>query len=642
MGRQMRMSAVVSLCLAVMAAVGGAAAADLGGGEATAVDAKPSVDLGSDDVVAAAPQPGMLAKDRAASMVTLDPEDAGAGADLGEALQGLAGVHVESLGGLGKLATMSIRGSSGNQVAVFMDGIRLSGGTGSVDLSNYPLRHFSRVEVVRGSAGAQYGDAAVGGVVNLVTPRAKPGAWGSLTTRGGLFTGRERGGALDVLELSTVFGQGAESWQGVGSVQGLWSNGKFLFEPDADLGLSGRDQVRRNNGVASLGALLKGSWFPSDTWELYGLADLYAADKEIPGLVSFPTPRASQHDRRFMAAAGVRAALPFGPDAQVDGRVSFLARETDFRDPGGGTTGFPLDIQNDDRTFAQEFSVRVPLGAVHDLRASQQIRREVFSGTAGDRGDRARTLLFLSASDTLTLASGAVALSPRAGVELASPGDTLYALGLGAAWDVTPSLTLRANGGNGFRRPTFMELYYDQGFYAGNPDLDPERSIGFDVGPQVRLGPVEAEANYFYTAYDDLIVYLLQSGFRFRPYNVGRATAQGVEVSGSVRVGTVARLHANWTYADVVDRGRDASWRGRQVPGKPRNQVFFRTEFTLDPVIPYAEYHFVGKNPVTRANTKLLDARHLVHAGVRWKATPASWPWPMRASALSSWPALRA
>ena len=150
MGRQMRMSAVVSLCLAVMAAVGGAAAADLGGGEATAVDAKPSVDLGSDDVVAAAPQPGMLAKDRAASMVTLDPEDAGAGADLGEALQGLAGVHVESLGGLGKLATMSIRGSSGNQVAVFMDGIRLSGGTGSVDLSNYPLRHFSRVEVVNG------------------------------------------------------------------------------------------------------------------------------------------------------------------------------------------------------------------------------------------------------------------------------------------------------------------------------------------------------------------------------------------------------------------------------------------------------------------------------------------------------------
>ena len=139
----------------------------------------------------------------------------------------------------------------------------------------------------------------------------------------------------------------------------------------------------------------------------------------------------------------------------------------------------------------------------------------------------------------------------------------------------------------------------------------------------MRLGPVEAEANYFYTAYDDLIVYLLQSGFRFRPYNVGRATAQGVEVSGSVRVGTVARLHANWTYADVVDRGRDASWRGRQVPGKPRNQVFFRTEFTLDPVIPYAEYHFVGKNPVTRANTKLLDARHLVQAGVRWKATPA-------------------
>ena len=68
------------------------------------------------------------------------------GRALSEVLADAVGVQIQSLGGLGQFAQVSIRGSAADQVAIFLDGVpiqRASGG--SVNLADYSLAQVERI-----------------------------------------------------------------------------------------------------------------------------------------------------------------------------------------------------------------------------------------------------------------------------------------------------------------------------------------------------------------------------------------------------------------------------------------------------------------------------------------------------------------
>jgi vitamin B12 transporter len=90
-----------------------------------------------------------------------------------QALATLPGVTVSSNGGPGSSASVSIRGSSASQVAVFIDGIPIgSPTTGIAPWADLPTEAFERVEVISGPAAASFGANAMGGVVQCL--RAAP------------------------------------------------------------------------------------------------------------------------------------------------------------------------------------------------------------------------------------------------------------------------------------------------------------------------------------------------------------------------------------------------------------------------------------------------------------------------------------
>ena len=80
---------------------------------------------------------------------------------------------------------------------------------------------------------------------------------------------------------------------------------------------------------------------------------------------------------------------------------------------------------------------------------------------------------------------------------------------IGASYRVLDWLKLRGAVGTAFRTPTADELsgYYQGPFgnIVGNPDLDPETSITYEVGLDVNKGSLSAGVGYFYTKYDDKI-----------------------------------------------------------------------------------------------------------------------------------------
>ena len=65
---------------------------------------------------------------------------------------------------------VSMQGFSGDQVLVLIDGLPITASTGStVNLNQYMNMDIEQIEIVQGAASAQFGSAAMGGVINIIT-----------------------------------------------------------------------------------------------------------------------------------------------------------------------------------------------------------------------------------------------------------------------------------------------------------------------------------------------------------------------------------------------------------------------------------------------------------------------------------------
>lgn len=100
-----------------------------------------------------------------------------------ELLQGEPGIEVGRNGGPGAVSSLFLRGQNSISTAVFIDGVRLqTDQIGTIRLSNIPTHLIERIEILRGNVSALYGEAAIGGVVNIFTrrPSGTPTASASL------------------------------------------------------------------------------------------------------------------------------------------------------------------------------------------------------------------------------------------------------------------------------------------------------------------------------------------------------------------------------------------------------------------------------------------------------------------------------
>ena len=116
-----------------------------------------------------------------------------------DALQYVPGMLVLQGDGLGLAPRLVVRGFYGggetDYATVLIDGVPATQlATGQVNWDLVPLQAIESIEIVRGGASPLYGDAAVGGVVNLITRRDQPvGRW---SLSGGEFGQAQGSGVL--------------------------------------------------------------------------------------------------------------------------------------------------------------------------------------------------------------------------------------------------------------------------------------------------------------------------------------------------------------------------------------------------------------------------------------------------------------
>lgn len=559
-----------------------------------------------------------------AATSTIDPADYQAeGKTLDDLLAEQAGVQIRRFGGAGEPATISIRGSSAQQVDLTLNGLRLNSPlTGAVDVSEMCLGLVDSVSVTRG------GPSAIGGRVDLSSPIATGGRVVHASGSAGSF-GTFRGEAL----FSDTLGARPEAPARSGvdlslGYCGFATDGDYAFQrPQQD---NGSQTVRydppsvqrvnndhqKHSGHVGLGVAIS----PRLRVELHD----YVSWQEggVAGLDSGTGPIAGQDvdaraDQLFNLAHLILRAEEtgwLGDEAEfgVYGRF----QSDDFSDPAVATSVTP-DVATQTKMHTA------------GMRSLQRWERDAFDGRhrigvgfdadrdavyASDADDRGRT----NVSGELSLASGflddRIVIAPGFRAAWSQRFEPAFLPSLGLVLAPIPWLRLAGNVYRSWRVPSFEELYHpDRGFLRGNPALEPERAWGADARLELvfdHIGPASDltfSAGVFRQDREHEIVWTQVSPWVVMPVNLTSTRHRGIELSLRLDVTRWIGLTANHTELDA-----ELEATGRGVPGRAERESSVRLR--VGPAQTWkliGEWQYVGEIPVSQGGSVLLPARHV-------------------------------
>ena len=485
---------------------------------------------------------------------------------LKDALENVPGLQLREVHGKSGYE-VTLQGMTSDQVLVLVDGLPITASTGStVDLGQYLLAAVDRVEVVKGAASAQYGSAAMGGVINVITRPIQPGFSGQVTVDAG-----SRGS------------QDVSSWP-------ARKHGQFLLEggtetlrarlsgdaiKDAGFAVNPDGWARQGDAVERQQIALRLAWHPSRSGEVWAEAGTYAEDDEQRYTTYVPPnevlQRKTEEITRDRIASGARWTFENGVAVQAKGvsegydsesieyaggaagsrrnaelRMRHLTLQTDLPAWAGQLWQFGADVH--------EETLDQTVNGVPELDGNGKAKRssnELFVQNDIVLGNDWELLLGARYQDDSDFGGH---LAPKASlkVNVYSSGD----------WRGV----LRASVGQGYRVPNLKERHYrfdhsSIGYVViGDPNLKPESSDSVQLGGTFDFGPaVKVDANLFYNRVKDLIQIDQDNGVpvngitEYRYENVGRARTQGLEAAVRWQATPSLTLQAAYTRTDTED-----------------------------------------------------------------------------------------
>jgi len=473
-----------------------------------------------------------------------------------EAIRVVPGVFVQKGGPSGAPTSVFLRGAASNQAVVLVDGVKVNDPTigGQFNFYDLGLENMQSIEVMRGSSSTLYGSEAIGGVVNLVTR-----------------TGERDLGGRGVLEGGT-FGYyqfAAGAWYGMQAVEFSVETGARRWENDVPNNAFEQEAIAARLATTAEGGVqlnVAGRIWSSkaeDPWD-FPLGDQIEEDDNIrrdrrTGVGRVAVRHDFTDDFTWTLSASyfdVDSKFTNGPDAA--GAADELVSRSSGRIgtvTWTGTLGLP------------DLLTGVDLSLLPGLEYEHETSENRVSSAWGDNPpldrtvrNRAAFLLAEIAYAGRLVLSGGVRRDDNSwyGGVTTGTGSLLYHL-------EETGTRFRANYGQGFRGPKPAEL--DDPF-VGNPDLDPEESVSYDLGIEQELldAALVLEVVWFHLRTKDLVAYDPET---FRLENFDRTRTRGFELALAYRPTDEWSVRTWWTIQDPVDLTAEPGEED-QLPGRPK------------------------------------------------------------------------
>ena len=474
--------------------------------------------------------------------------------NLTQALETVPGVNVVSEG---HASVPAIRGLARGRTLVLIDGARVSSErrVGASATFADPAS-FEGIDVARGPGSVAYGSDAIGGVISVRTRRAEPGS--PLRVRGsGLFGGGipDRRGTIEVskglarggvlvqahireagdwdspVDDSEIFNSGWKDRGVLARVDHELGQGLFSVSYQGDFGRD-VERPRNNSRTVRFFYPYEDSHRFTGAYELANVAGLQQlaftgflgtfeqrTDQDrlaTPTSVrSIERADVSAHDFH-VKASGVRgigrARLEFGAD--VNGRFGLEAIDSIVR------YNTADEIASETRNLSVDSAHRTDTGVYVQIEAPLGGKLRVGAGGRGDYVTTENTGGYFGDRST---SNGAFS-----GFASATAGP------FGA-------VSITGQVARGFRDPTLSDRYFrgpsGRGFITGNPDLEPETTLQYDVAVRYALGRTQLASYFYHYRLSDMIERYQTDPDFFFFRNRGRARLRGFEFEARTEAG---------------------------------------------------------------------------------------------------------
>ncbi|MYF04551.1 MAG: TonB-dependent receptor [Holophagales bacterium] len=453
-------------------------------------------------------------------------------------LRTVPGTEVTHAGGPGKIATVRVRGGSGAQALVLVDGVRVNSVTGgTVDFAHLLAANIERIEVLRGPQ-ATYGSEAMTGVVSITTGRGMKGWRLSGTGETGTHDHRrfELGllGATDRWDVSVSAVDLSTDGVSHRAIEG----GAVEDDPYENQTLS----TRLGAAFAGDGRIdLRARSYRGDTAvDGFGLEDLNAMAAQDEDTISLTVEKGLGSFWRQTVRIGRTDAALLGTDPD--------------------TIWNNYEIRSEIRQIDLQSDITLGTSNVLNLGLGTENRRGASVGTFDEEADLDSWFV----QDQWSITDDVHVTAALRGDEHSAFGsETSHRVTVSGGWSDGRG-RVHGSYGTAFRAPNFNELYFP---FSGDPNLLPETTEGFDVGLQQRLGDsgVTLDLTWFDIDFDQLIEFDLTS-FTFG--NVAQASSSGAEFTLRYRPDVSTSIELSHTWNRTEDKAT-----GNPLARRPKNRT---------------------------------------------------------------------
>lgn len=498
--------------------------------------------------------------------------------NLHEAVRTFAGASLKDYGGIGGIKTVSVRSMGSQHTAICYDGITISNTqSGQVDIGMFALDNVEQVSLSIGQSDDIFQTArmfASSGVLNIKTQQP-------------LFDGK----SVNVTAHMKVASFGtfnpylmyqqklSDRWSF--SINGDWltSNGEYPFT--ISNGNEDIDMIRLNSQVNTLrGEInLYGNLGSAGNLSFKGNY-LYSA-RGLPGSVVLYTQDANEwlwdrngfgslhYENRFSQNFAIMANLKYSYSwnhyLKLDDRYSSGKEETYYtqNEYYGSVAGEYSFSEKLKLTVAEDFFINTLDATLIDF--VYPVRYSSLTSVAGQYKD-----------PRLTITASILGTYITEDVRVGEPAKDRYrispSLSVSYKLFADENIRIRASYKDGFRAPTFNDLYYSR---VGNKELEPEKASQFNLGVTWSGMRTTLSVDGYFNKVRDKIV-AIPTMFIWRMLNVGEVNMAGLDLNGSVNIPLPAMmsllLNANYSYQYAIDVSNPQSKSYRhQIPYTPRH-----------------------------------------------------------------------
>ncbi len=520
---------------------------------------------------------------------------------LSEALSKAPGMKIRESGGVGSDMAVTMDGFSGKHVKVFIDGVPQEGVGSSFGLNNIPVNFADRIEVYRGVVPVGFGSDAIGGVINIVTPKRQRRWFVDVSYSYGSF---------NTHKSYVNFGQTTKNGlkYEINAFQNYSDNNYWVDSPveDFETGAINRRKpghVRRFNDTYHNEAVIAKAGFVSKPWAdrlLVGLnyshmykevqtgvrQEIVYGKKHRHGHSLMPS---LEYSKRDLLTEGLDVSFyanySRNNTTNVDTssvKYNWRGEKTPLNSPGEQSYQLSKSINNNwSTTFTAGYRLgRKHLFTVNDVFNSFNRSNEDMLTTPPSKDEfskqtskniagisyrympDARLNFSVFGKQYHQYVSGPMATSSAQDVyRMTSRTTDCFGYGAAGTWFMPFGLQLKASYEKACRLPTIEEMFGDEDLEVGDMSLRPETShnVNLNLSYNAVFGSntVYVEAGFIYRDTRDYIqrnILALSGGKSAATYvNYGKVDTKGFSVSARYSFSRWLSLGGNFTQMNVRD-----------------------------------------------------------------------------------------